>query len=157
MRKSRLSAFGLGVLLVPLTFAVTNYHQVGLAQQATRMRWDIQTYISFNPPTFKEGGALFSSATDGSFIRLTGSGTFGPGESDPVAGGGTWETFTVSRVSTAKGTYTATGLVSWQETPGAALPATFVDQIGPNANGRSGLAVLRVGVTRSKTYPFSRS
>ncbi len=136
--------FRLGLILVVITIAATGHHHVGLAQQAAKMRWDIQTYVSFSPPTFKEGGVLFSSATDGSFIKLTGSGTFGPGGSDPVTGGGTWETFTVSRVSTAKGTYTVTGLVSWQETPGVALPATFVDQIGPNANARSGLAVLRV-------------
>ncbi len=153
MRKSRSSALGLGLILVLLAFAVTNYQQVGLAQQARKMRWDIQTYTSFSPPTFKEGGALFSSATDGSFIRLTGSGTFGPGESDPVTGGGAWETFTVSRVSTAKGAYTVTGLVSWQEESSGKLPANFVDQIGPNPTARSGLAALRVAYRNADGSP----
>ena len=153
MRMRALWFFGVGMVVVILTFAAANHGQVGLAQQAAKIRWDIQTYTTFSPPTFKEGGVLFSSATDGTFFKLTGSGTFGPGESDPVTGGGTWETFTVSRVSMAKGTYTVTGLVSWQETPGIALPAMFVDQIGPNATARSGLAVLRVAYKNADGSP----
>jgi len=148
MRKNWLKFFRLGVTLVILALATTSYQPVGLAQQATKMRWDIVTITSWSPPTLKEGGVTFASATDGTFIKLTGSGTFGPGVNDPVTGGGTWETFTVSRTSTAKGTYTVTGLVSFQEAPGA-LPAAFVDQIGPKANARPGLAVLRVAYTNA--------
>lgn len=118
---------GLGVIAVLLVLAVTSDRQVGFAQQASEMRWDIVAVLTFNPPTVKEGGATFASATDGSFIKLTGSGTFGPGLTNPATGGGTWETFTA---------YTVTGLVSFQESPGA-LPATFVDQIGTLANARA--------------------
>ena len=152
MDKSRLRVFRLAASLVIMALAATSYHQVGLAQQAGKMRWDIVTFTSFSPPTFKEGGPTFASATDGTFIKLTGSGTFGPGEADPVTGGGTWETFTVSRTSTAKGTYTVTGLVSFQEAPGA-LPGTFVDQIGPVANARAGVAVLRVAYKNADGSP----
>lgn len=143
---------GLGVIAVLLVLAVTGDRQVVFAQQASKMRWDIVAIPTFTPPTVKAGGATFASATDGSFIKLTGSGTFGPGAADPVTGGGTWETFTVSRTSTAKGTYTVTGLVSFQESPGA-LPATFVDQIGTLANARAGLAVLRVAYTNPDGSP----
>ena len=135
--------FGVGMVVGIFALAAANHGQVAFAQQATKMRWDIVTFTSWNPPTFKEGGPTFASATDGSFIKLTGSGTFGPGAADPVTGGGTWETFTASRASTAKGTYTVTGLVTFEEARGA-LPATFVDQIAPIANARPGLAVLRV-------------
>ena len=142
----------LAAVMVIVAMAATTYHQVGLAQQAAKIRWDIVTLPTFTPPTIKEGGVTFASATDGSFIKLTGSGTLGPGESDPVTGGGTWETFTVSRASTAKGTYRVTALVSFQEAPGS-LPATFVDQIAPLANARAGLAILRVAYTNADGSP----
>lgn len=148
MGKRSFRVLGLGFVILLLISAVTSDRQVGFAQQASKMRWDIATFTSWNPPTFKEGGATFASATDGTFIKLTGSGTFGPGTADPVTGRGTWETFTSSRTSTAKGTYTVTGLVSFQAAPGA-LPAVFVDQIGPLANASAGLAVLRVTYTNA--------
>lgn len=143
---------GLGMIAVLLVLAVTGDRQVVFAQQASKMRWDIVAIPTFTPPTVKEGGPTFASATDGSFIKLTGSGTFGPGAADPVTGGGTWETFTVSRTSTAKGTYTVTGLVSFQEAPGT-LPAAFVNQIGTHANARAGLAILRVAYTNADGSP----
>lgn len=33
-------------------------------QQASKMRWDIVTFTSWTPPTFKEGGPTFAAATD---------------------------------------------------------------------------------------------
>ncbi|MBI3454336.1 MAG: hypothetical protein HY002_00920 [Candidatus Rokubacteria bacterium] len=134
--------FGVGVILLIVILAVTNSAHVGFAQQAGKIRWDIVTFTSFSPPSFKEGGVAVASATDGSLIKLTGSGTFGPGESDPVTGGGTWETFDVSNKSTGSGKYTVTGLVSFQQAPGT-LPPAIKDQIGQNADARAGLAVLR--------------
>lgn len=131
-----------GVKLLIFAIMVVAAPQFALAQ-AAKIRWDIVTLPTFTPPTIKEGGVTFASATDGTFIKLTGSGTFGPTPTDPVTGGGTWETYTVSRTSAAKGTYTVTGLVSFAEAPGA-LPPTFVDQIGPLADARAGLAILRV-------------
>lgn len=135
-------ACGAYVNLLVLAIMVVAAPQFALAQ-AAKIRWDIVTLPTFTPPTIKEGGVTFASATDGTFIKLTGSGTFGPTPTDPVTGGGAWETYTVSRTSTAKGTYTVTGLVSFAEAPGA-LPPTFVDQIGPLADARAGLAILRV-------------
>ena len=146
MRMYALKFFGAGMVIFAL--AAANHGQVAFAQQATKMRWDIVTFTSWNPPTFKEGGVTFASATDGSFIKLTGTGIFGPGATDPVTGGGTWETFTASRTSTAKGTYTVTGLVSFQAAPGA-LPANFIDQIGTLASASPGLAVLRIAYTNA--------
>lgn len=143
MRKDWLSFFRLGVILVIAMLAATSYHQVGLAQQAAKMRWDIITLTSFNPPTLKEGGATFSWAIDGNYIKLKGSGTFGPGATDPVTGGGEWETFDVHNKSTGKGKYTVTRLVSWQEAPGT-QPAAFIDNIAAKADSRSGLAVVLV-------------
>lgn len=143
MRRFRLGFLRVGVTLVIVMLAAASYHPVSLAQQASKMRWDIVSVPIFNPPTVKEGGVAFASATDGTFIKLTGSGTFGPGATDPVTGGGTWETFTVSRTSVAKGTYTVTGLVSFEAAPGK-LPANFVLQVGTLATASAGLAVLRI-------------
>lgn len=142
MLKTEPKCYKLVVSLLFLAITVVTGPQFALAQ-AAKMRWDIVTLPTFTPPTIKEGGATFASATDGTFIKLAGSGTFGPAPVDLVTGGGTWETFTASRASTAKGTYTVTGLVSFVEAPGA-LPPAFVDQIRPLASARAGLAVLRV-------------
>lgn len=143
MRIHPLRFFGVGVAAVALTFAATNHGQIGLAQQAAKIRWDIVTFTSFSPPTFKDGGATFSWAIDGNYIKVTGSGTFGPGLTDPVTGGGEWETFDVHNKSTGKGKYTVTRLVSWQEAPGT-LPAALIDNIAPKAAARAGLAVVLV-------------
>ncbi len=147
-RNGGLGFFGPALLLVLSIVLATDSGQVSLAQQASKMRWDIVSLPTFNPPTIKEGGVTFASATDGTFIKLAGSGTFGPGVTDPVTGGGAWETFTVSRAPVAKGTYTVTGLVSFEWAPGA-LPANFVNQIGTLANASAGLAVLRITYTNA--------
>ncbi len=144
----RTFVLNLALMAVLLISTVANDPHVGLAQQASKMRWDIVAIPTFNPPTVKEGGVAFASANDGTFIKLTGSGMFGPGTADPVTGSGTWETFTSTRTSSAKGTYTVTGLLSFQAAPGA-LPAVFVDQIGPLANASAGLAVLPVTYTNA--------
>ncbi len=143
MRISTLRFFGVGVAVVALTFAATNHEQIALAQQAAKIRWDIVNFTSFSPPTFKDGGATFSWAIDGNYIKLKGSGTFGPGLTDPVTGGGEWETFDVHNMSTGKGKYTVTRLVSWQEAPGT-LPPPVVENIGPKADAHSGLAFVLV-------------
>lgn len=137
----------LTLMLVILMGATLTYGPVALAQQATKIQWDIINITSFTPVTFKGGGVTFASATDGSYIKLTGSGTFGPREADPVTGGGEWETFTIGNKSTAKGKYTVTGLVSFQEAPGT-VPVAFVDNIGNKADARSGVAVLRIAYTK---------
>lgn len=133
----------LALMLVVVFAATLSYGPVALAQQATKIRWDIVNFTSFSPPTLKDGGATFSWAIDGNYIKLQGSGTFGPGLTDPVTGGGEWETFDVHNKSTGKGKYTVTRLVSWQEAPGT-LPPPVVDNIGLKADARAGLAVVLV-------------
>jgi len=116
--------------------------------QAAHIRWDIHHNTSFSPPTFEAGGFASAHANDPSTITVTGSGTFvapagGNGSSSGVTGGGIWETFDGSHMSTGSGTYQVTGLVRWDEAPGSFGPGV-IDNIAPIANARAGLAVLRV-------------
>jgi hypothetical protein len=84
------------------------------ADGAQHVRWDIISLdTSTTPPTVNPGGTASASAPDGDTITLTGSGTFvAPagqnGSSSAATGGGTWQT------SSGSGTYTVTGLVSWE-------------------------------------------
>jgi len=137
----------LALMLAVVIAATLSYGPVALAQQATKMRWDIITLTSFTPPTVKEGGVAFAYANDGSYIKLKGSGTFGPQVTAPVTGGGEWETFNVGNDSTGKGKYTVTGLVGFEVAAGTMRPA-MVDNIGDKADARAGLAVLRIAYTK---------
>ncbi len=80
-----------------------------------------------------------------------GSGTAGPGQADPVTGGGTWETRPVAGRSTGKGKYTVTGLVSYEERKGK--PGRAVDNIGNKEDTRGGLVVLRIAYTNEDGSP----
>ncbi len=145
-----------GVVLVILALAAAYHSDVGLAQQGTKMRWDIVKRITFRPNGINPGGVAFATAYDGSFIKLTGSGTFGPGKADPVTGGGTWETRPVFRGSgprvTGKGKYTVTGLVSFHERM-AKQSASTVDNIGNKEDATGGLVVLRIAYTNEDGSP----
>src|SRR5215471_17775752 len=95
--------------------------------QAAHIRWDIHHNTSFSPPTFEAGGFASAHAEDMSTITVSGSGTFvapagGGGTSSAVTGGGSWETFDARGASTGAGTYEVTGLVRWDEAPGAFGP-----------------------------------
>ncbi len=113
---------------------------------AAQVRWDI---ISVDIPvtTFSPGGVAFASARNPTTlkIRLTGSGTFvapaSGGPSSAVTGGGTWETFSGS-VSTGSGTYSVTGLASWQFAN--FQTGAFIDLIGDANERANGNAVLRI-------------
>ena len=116
--------------------------------QAAHIRWDIVHFTSFSPPTFEAGGFASAHANDTTTITLTGSGTFvapagGGGTSSAATGGGMWETFDASGVSTGTGMYQVTGLVRWEEAPGS-IPAEITDLIGPAADAHSGLVFLRI-------------
>ena len=84
--------------------------------QAAHVRWDIVS-VNFPTTTVSPGGVAFAAADASLKIKLTGAGTFvapaSSGTSSAVTGGGTWETFT-GNTSTASGTFTVTGLASWQ-------------------------------------------
>jgi len=115
---------------------------------ADHVSWDIISLdTSTTPPTLSPGGVAFAAAKNPSSltIRLTGSGTFvapaSGGPSGAVTGGGTWETFNTG-VSTGSGTYSVTGLASWQfanlQSPGP------IDLIGPVGTAANGNAILRI-------------
>ena len=116
---------------------------------ATKMRWDLIHITNFSPLTIFAGGQASAKAVDGSWITLTGQGTFlvneGEGRSQAVTGGGTWETFDVNSNLTASGTYEVTGLVEWTAVEGSTIPGT-IDNIGDGtlADNRGGLLVLRI-------------
>ena len=134
------------VAVLVLSIIATAHGAFGQAQQ---VRWDI---ASVNPPTdfsFDPGGLASAVANDGSKIVLTGAGTFvapagGSGTSGAVTGGGTWQTFNASNVSTGNGTYWATGLARWDQAPGFLPTPPFLDNIGDPAERSAGLAVLRI-------------
>ena len=142
-----------GVVLVILALAAAYHSDVALAQQATKMRWDIVKFTW--PPKISPGGVAFASAYDGSFIKLTGSGTLGPGRADPVTGDGTWDIRPVGTgPSTGKGKYTVTELVSWQESkPKRRGGGRRVDNIGNKEDRTGGLIVLRIAYTNEDGSP----
>jgi hypothetical protein len=112
---------------------------------AEHVRWDIISVTTFAPLTLGPGGVAFALAPNDLTIKFTGSGTFvapaSGGASSAAKGGGTWETFS-GGVSTGSGTYTVTGLASWEfanfQAPGA------IDLIGDTNERANGNAVLRV-------------
>src|SRR5207247_9447014 len=93
------------------------------------------------------GGRASATAPDGDVITLTGSGHFvapanGAGSS-AATGGGTWTT------SGGSGTYSVTGLVSWQRA-NAQANVGFVDNIDEGTR-TNGTAVLDVAFSDGST------
>jgi len=114
----------------------------------TTMRWDLIHVASFSPLTIDAGGQASAKANNGSWITLTGAGTFLVGSGGRAfvgRGGGTWQTFDVHTNLTASGTYKVTGVVSWAGVEGSPVPGT-IDHIGNGtlADNRAGLLVLRI-------------
>ena len=140
---SRVGAVSLAVVLAT-TVGLRVVHG-----QAQHVSWDIINLAFTVPPTVTAGGVAFATTKNPSSlkIKLTGSGTFvapaSGGPSNAVTGGGTWETFSGcpgACVSTGKGTYWVSSLVSW-EFGNFQLPVNN-DLIGPNA--ANGNAVVRI-------------
>src|SRR5260370_39016843 len=89
---------------------------------AATIRWDITRIVTFSPSgnVIAEGGMASAFAQNKSMITLTGSGTFTLGDSDDVAGGGTWKTVEPPPDSTPHiGTYRVTSLVRAAVSPEA--------------------------------------
>jgi hypothetical protein len=103
-----------------------------------RIRWDL---IDISPPNVNAGGDDTASSEGEFTLTLTGSGTFRPGHSRQVTGGGNWST--TNPDVPGNGTYRVTELVSWILAPGHLRPV-FNDHIGTVADTRAGLAVLRI-------------
>ena len=116
--------------------------------QATHARWDIIT-VNFVAHTVDTGGVASATANDGSYITMTGSGTFvapagGDGTSSAATGGGAWTTYTSGGVATGAGSYAVTGLVRWDRAPFPPGGPPLTDLIEPSAVRSTGLAVLRI-------------
>jgi hypothetical protein len=136
-------------LLVGLLLVLTSIGVASAQDQAVTIRWDIISVTAVDgKPTISEGGAAFTSANDGTYIMLTGTGTFDTGMATAPTGGGNWTTLDVTNAMTGNGAYIVTGLVSWSEGPGT-LPDALVDSIGDKANFRPGVAVLTVAFTNA--------
>ena len=107
-----------------------------------RIRWDL---VSLILPDIEAGGDDTASAEGGSTLTLTGTGTFRPGQSRQVTGGGTWTTNNPD-VPGGPGTYRVTELVSWIQAPGTLVGTPLIDHIGngTKTDTRAGLAVLRI-------------
>ena len=142
------------LLLVPLVFAA--YSRADRDREETKFRWDVvQADRSTTPPTLRPGGTASVLANDGSKINLTGSGIFvvpeepagdvgrGGGQSNAVTGGGNWETFTKTGISTGHGTYDVISLEGFELPPGTFGP-NLLDGIGNPLDARPGLVVLRI-------------
>lgn len=109
-----------------------------------RIRWDLIDVTAPSATTRGEvnaGGDDTASSEHEFSLTLTGSGTFRPGHSRQVTGGGTWST--TNPDVPGSGTYRVTELVSWLLAPGHLGPV-FNDHIGNLADTRAGLAVLRI-------------
>jgi hypothetical protein len=117
-------------------------------QGTTKLRWDLIHLSNDNPPVLSAGGVDSAKAGDGSQITLTGSGTWlsasGRGEPQAVTGGGTWETVDSTGASTGSGNYEVTGLVAFDEVPGARPAVGANDVIGDPFDSRAGLLILRI-------------
>jgi len=118
---------------------------------ATRLRWDlIHLTVNTQGSFLDAGGIDWAKAADGSQITLTGSGTWlsAPGEGEhgegAVTGGGTWETFDNTGISTGKGTYTVTRLIEYTEVPGVTPAVGTIDSIGNPEDSRAGLVIFKV-------------
>ena len=114
---------------------------------AQMYRWDTTSVRPvMGVPTITAGGNDFALAVDSTTIHIRGTGTFGG--TVPPTGGGIWETAGPS--GTGSGHFTVTRLVSFVPAPGMLTPAA-ADTIGPKANARAGLAVLRVSYSDGST------
>ena len=146
--------------MIALAFGCLNASPlVASERDETKFRWDIIRIVpSGSPPnvvsTLLPGGLSTSVAAlipaqgagDDSTITLTGTGTFGLGESEEVTGGGTWATAAKNGSPFARGTYQVTELVFFQTapTPSDLNAIGLVDGFGNAADVRAGLAVLKV-------------
>ena len=111
--------------------------------RAQTARWDIISIPSFSPFTVMPGGVASALAEDGSQISVTGSGTFVVEKPTMVTGGGVWLTRDPIGSVTGFGTYQVTEVLTFTEAPGTEAPGQ-VDNVGPAAEFRGGLAVLRI-------------
>lgn len=141
-----------GCLAITGTLLFLGAGMTARADDATTVRWDIIHLAFTTPMTISAGGTASATTRNPSSLKieLTGSGTFKPGESSDVTGGGTWVTYSgcpAACVPTASGTYRVTRLASWQFDNLQLL--VLNDLIGPNA--ANGNTVLRIKYSDGST------
>ena len=119
------------------------FSSIATADEST-IRWDL-LHVTFMTTgnILDAGGSASALAQDGSKITLTGSGTFAPGDSDEVTGGGNWTTYSSAGVMTGTGTYTVRRLIRFDNAPGV-QNSTAVDHTGDGTllDNRAGLVAL---------------
>jgi hypothetical protein len=94
----------------------------GSAEDSSKFQWLIGTG-GVSPPT---GPEISRDPTTGDILELVGKGTFTKGAEGSITGGGTFVHTSVSGTLLAHGTWTATGLDSFQEFGNAApFPENF--------------------------------
>jgi hypothetical protein len=139
-RRQVLKGVGAVGVLGALGLPTTVFAESGNGGNDGKLRWNL---VSLILPDIRAGGDDTASAEGESTLTLTGSGTFRPGHSRQVTGGGMWSTNNPD-VPGGPGTYRVTELVSWVLAPGTLLGSGLVDHIGNLADTRAGLAVLRI-------------
>jgi hypothetical protein len=115
----------------------------------TSVRWDI-VRTNLNTGVVNPGGSASARAVDSSRIRLTGSGTFVPGEPGNVSGGGTFTRFDPQGNVIRSGRYVVRGLLYFRLAPGG-LPRSLTDNVGNRRNARAGLAYFKVRYSTGRT------
>src|SRR6266536_242845 len=142
MQIRRRGFVGLGAALTigAMVVLFTTLASAASSTSAQHVRWDIIGSTGVPAPIIP-GGPASATAPDGDTITLTGSGHFvapaSGGGSAAATGGGTWTT-----TSGGSGTYSVTGLVSWQPA-NAQTNVGFIDNIdeGTRTNGTAVLDI----------------
>ena len=142
IRKRRLLRLGVAMLaLAGALVVVVTWSSAAAGNGAQHVRWDIISTTGVPPAPLNPGGHASATAPNGDTITLTGSGHFvapaSGGGSGAADGGGTYSTS-----GGESGTYTVTGLVSW-ENAGAQANVGFVDNVGGGTR-TNGTAVVTI-------------
>ena len=141
----------IGVLVGLFAGMIFGVPAASAQDNATTYRWDIFRFLEteesepFESPFASEaGGVAYAYAQDGTYIMLTGSGTFQTDDPLAVTGGGEWTTYPEHGLRpTGQGTYTVTEMISFYEAPGV-TPPIIGDTVAERTDARSGLAVMRI-------------
>ena len=123
--------------VVVVVAGVVGGNAIGRAR-ITSVRWDI-VRTNLASGEINPGGSASAQAADSSRIRLTGSGTFVPGEPDNVTGGGTFTRFDPQGHLIRSGRYVVRSLLYFRLAPGG-LPRSLTDNVGNRRNAHAGLA-----------------
>jgi hypothetical protein len=115
----------------------------------TSVRWDI-VRTNLAKGEVNAGGSASARAANSSRIRLTGSGTFVPGDAENVTGGGTFTRFDPEGHKVLSGRYVVRSLLYFRGAPGR-LPRSLTDNVGTRRNASAGLAYLRVRYSTGRT------